>query len=108
MSGRRSHSRVKSHHKVGGRKHMRGKGLLDWLRKAHDFIKKNKVVSKGFNALGQILPGHFGLGSKILGKASAVAGYGRRHRGGALSPAGGAMHHSHRGHLYQMRHHHLR
>jgi len=48
------------------------------LKKAHDYIKKHKVISRTANALGSVgLP----YGSTI-GSIAATAGYGRRRRVG--------------------------
>lgn len=73
------------------RSRMGGSGVLDWLRKAHDFIKKNKLVSRIGSSLGAMGVPYAGA----IGKAGGVLGYGRRrvHRrrlGGSLRPAGGA------------------
>lgn len=67
---------------------MRGKGVMDVLRKAHSFLKKHRVISRGANALGSVLPEKYrGIATKVGGVAGAL-GYGRR-RGGALRLAGG-------------------
>ena len=71
---------------------MHGKGLFDWIKKAHDFIKKHKIVSRVSGALSHLHPA---VGA--VHKISSVAGYGRRRRrrthkvGGALRVAGGAL-----------------
>lgn len=31
---------------------LQGNGIGDWLRKGHDYVKKNKLVSRSANALG--------------------------------------------------------
>ena len=74
---------------------MRGKGKIgDWLRKAHDYIKKNKLISRlatGYSMSG--LP--YGAAVGVAGKAAGMLGYGRmrsrvmmrRRIGGALRPA---------------------
>lgn len=72
------------------RSRMHGAGILDWLRKAHDFVKKHKLVSRIGGTLSGLHPaiGHVARGAALLG-------YGRRHhrmhRGGALRLAGGAL-----------------
>ena len=73
----------------GRRRHMRGAGLLDWMKRAGSFIKSNKLVSRGLNALsGVVGPQYSGLAKTASGVASSL-GYGRRRvRGGALSLAG--------------------
>lgn len=75
---------------MGKRRHrrMRGGGIGDWLRKAHDFIKKNKLISRAGSALGNLHPGF-----ARAGQVAKVLGYGRRrrHMGGALGLAGGAL-----------------
>ncbi len=76
----------------GRRRHMRGAGLLDWMKRAGSFIKSNKLVSRGLNALsGVVGPQYSGLAKTASGVASSL-GYGRRRvRGGALSLAGGSL-----------------
>lgn len=76
--------------KVGGRRRrhrMKGGALPGWLVKAHDFIKKNKVISRVAGALKSANVPYAGTVGTIAGKL----GYGRRRRrGGALRLAGGA------------------
>ena len=76
----------------GRRRHMRGASLLDWMKRAGSFIKSNKLVSRGLNALsGVVGPQYSGLAKTASGVASSL-GYGRRRvRGGALSLAGGSL-----------------
>jgi hypothetical protein len=76
---------------------MKGRGLLDWIKKAHSFIKKNKLISRlaqGYSMSGLPYAGAVGVG----GKLASMSGYGRRTRGrvimrrrrivgGALRPA---------------------
>lgn len=54
----------------------RGGSLLDALRSAHDWIKKNRVISTVGNALGSVGVPYAGT----IGKAASVLGYGRRRR----------------------------
>ena len=66
------------------RRRMRGRGLMDFLGKANNFLKQSKLVSSVGNALGAAgIP----LAGKIAGVASSL-GYDRRRRGGALRLAG--------------------
>ncbi|EGG19768.1 hypothetical protein DFA_06868 [Cavenderia fasciculata] len=51
-----------------------GEGFFDWLKKAHDFVKDNKLISRGAKALGD-------AGVPFVGKVGDVAGslgYGQR------------------------------
>jgi hypothetical protein len=81
MSGRRSYGGVRH------RRRMHGRGIVDWLKKAHGFVKGNKLISSVGNALAGVHP----LFGKI-GQAAATAGYGRKrvYRAGALKLAGAA------------------
>ena len=56
------------------RRRKRGRGLGDFLRSAHDFIKKHKIISSVGSALGAVGVPYAGL----VGKAAGVLGYGRR------------------------------
>jgi len=53
-----------------------GSGIKEFLQKAHDFIKKHKVISKTANALGALGVPHAGT----VGSFAHAAGYGRRRR----------------------------
>ena len=79
MSGRLVRSR---------RRHMRGRGFMDFMRKVGNFLKKTKVISKVGNLLGAACVPYAGT----IGKAADTLGYGRRRRyrrrGGALKLAG--------------------
>lgn len=55
----------------------RGRGFGDFLRSAHDFIKKNKIISSVSGALSGI-PGPIGNVAKLINKGSSALGYGRR------------------------------
>jgi len=112
MSGRmilrKSHR--KRHHLGGRRRRMHGRGIMDFLGKANQFLRKNQVVSRVANTLANA-----GIAPEITGKVGSVAsslGYGRRrhhrmrHLGGALrlagmglAPAGGRRRH-HKRRLY--------
>ena len=64
------------------RKRMRGRGVMDLLRRGNDFLKSTQLLSKGAAALAPSIGGRFG---GYLGKAGALAGslgYGRRRRMG--------------------------
>ena len=71
-------------------KRQRGGSLGSWLRKAHDFIKKNKLISRIGGILGS-------AGVPYAGGIASVAGmhgYGRRRRrvvGRGLRLPGGSM-----------------
>lgn len=79
-------------HAYGRRRHhrrrMRGGALKDWLRKAHSFIKENKLLSSAGHALSGLHPG-FGKAANV----AAALGYGRRrrHRGRGVGLAGSAL-----------------
>ena len=100
----------KAHHKrrhsalgigLGGRRRrrMHGRGIMDFLKKAHGFIKDNKLVSRVGSLLGSVGVPYAGA----IAKGAELAGYGRRRhrrRGGSLrlagmglSPAGGWRRH---------------
>ena len=53
-----------------------GKGLGSWLRKAHDWIKKHKLVSRIGSVLGSAGVPYAGSVGSVAGKL----GYGRRRR----------------------------
>lgn len=70
------------------KKRYRGAGIMDWVKKAHSFIKKHGLVSKGLKFASR------SLGKPVLstlGAAAGQMGYGRRRYGGALRLAGGAL-----------------
>jgi hypothetical protein len=68
---------------------MRGAGFMDFLSKAHSFIKDNKLVSTIGNALGSMGVPYAGK----IGSVGAALGYGRRRRrrGRGLRLSGGSM-----------------
>jgi hypothetical protein len=76
-----------------GGKRMRGRGLMDWLRKAGDWVKSNKLVSRGLHGISGALPGAYGTIARTAGDAAAHLGWGRRRRvkGGSLTLAGGSL-----------------
>lgn len=74
---------------AGRRRKMRGRGFMDFLGKANDFLKNSKLISTVGSALGSAgVP----FASQI-GSAAGAFGYGRRRRiGGGLHLAGGYRH----------------
>ena len=79
MPVRRSHRVHRLRHK-----RQRGRGFMDWISKAGDFLKSSKLVSTVGNALGSAgVP----FASQI-GSVAGSLGYGRRRRGKGLGLAG--------------------
>lgn len=70
---------------------MKGRGLGSWLKKAWNWIKGNKIISRAAGALAPMLgPGAGGMLGSVGKMAEAVGAGRRRHRhGGALRLAGG-------------------
>ena len=67
--------------KGSGRRRMRGRGkIMDFLRKAGNFLKKNKIVSRVANGLASVLPPQYAGIAKSVGTAAGSIGYGRRRR----------------------------
>jgi hypothetical protein len=64
----------------------RGGSFSSFMKKAHDWIREKRVISRTANALGRFGVPYAGL----VGKATGFFGYGRG-RGGALRPSGGAL-----------------
>lgn len=60
----------------------RGEGLGDWLKAGKDFVKKNKLVSKGLRHVSGLLPNQIAstIGMSLADKAEAK-GWGKK--GGA-------------------------
>ena len=57
-----------------------GRGFMDWVNKANDFLKDNRLISRGLS----MIPGKY---SQPLAALASTAGYGRKRRGGMmLSP----------------------
>lgn len=73
--------------KKGGMRRQRGKGLMDMIKKAHAFLKKHRVISRGATGLSQILPPKYRDVAGKVGSIAGTLGYGRR-RGGALRLSG--------------------
>jgi len=65
---------------------MKGAGFLDFLKKAHNFIKDNKLISRVAGVVGGIAPGFGAQGQAVGGVANAVGGiadqlgYGKRRK----------------------------
>ena len=57
---------------IGGRRRMRGRGILDFLGKANDFLQSSKIIS----SVAPMLPG---IGP-VVGGIASLLGYGRRRR----------------------------
>lgn len=73
--------------KVRRVRRMRGKGIMSFLGRANDFLKKSKLVSSVGSALGAAgVP----FASQISGVANSL-GYGRRGSGLSLAGAGAGM-----------------
>ena len=71
--------------KVRRVRRMRGRGLMDFLGKANNFLRNSKLVSTVGSALGAAgVP----FASQI-GSVAGSLGYGRRRRGSGLGLAGG-------------------
>ena len=65
----------------GGKRRMRGRGkVMDFLRKAAGFLKRNKIVSRVANGLASVLPPQYAGIAKSVGAAAGSIGYGRRRR----------------------------
>jgi len=59
------------------RRRQRGEGLGDILRKVHNFVKSNRLISRAASALSTAGVPHAGT----IGTIARTAGYGRRKRG---------------------------
>lgn len=59
-----------------GRRRKNGAGLGDIINKAHNFVKKNKLISRGANLLGAVGVPYAGA----IGSVTGALGYGRRRR----------------------------
>jgi len=66
-----------------GRRRMRGKGVLDFLGKANNFLQNSKLISSVAGSLPGIGP--------VVGGIASLFGYGRRRRlhGRGINLAGG-------------------
>ena len=61
---------------------MRGRGVMDVIKKVIGFFRKHKISSRGGSALGGLLPGKYGVVAHGIGKAAGSVGFGRRRRRG--------------------------
>ena len=52
---------------------MRGRGVMDVIKKVIGFFRKHKIISRGGSALGGLLPGKYGLVAHGIGKAAGSA-----------------------------------
>ena len=67
--------------KGSGRRRMIGRGkVMDFLKKAAGFLKRNKIVSRVANGLASVLPPQYASIASNVGKAAGAIGYGRRRR----------------------------
>ena len=64
----------------GRRRRMKGRGIMDVIRKVGGFLKQHKVISRVGGVLGKVLPGKFGNSARVVGTAAGSLGYGRRRR----------------------------
>ena len=91
MSGRRMVIHLAPKRRHHRRRRMHGGGpIMNFLGKANDFLRKNKIISTVGNALGSLGVPLAGT----IGSAAAGLGYGRRRyhrRGGALRLAGAGL-----------------
>ena len=80
--------RFRRRHRLGlGRRRHRGRGLMDFLGKANNFLRNSKLISSVASALPGVGP--------VIGNVAGALGYGRRRRrlGRGLSLAGHGRHH---------------
>ena len=73
---------------------MRGRGVLDWLKKAGNFIQDHGLISKGASLAAKLLPGQAGSIANTIATGAHAIGLGRRRhrRGGGLTLAGAGYH----------------
>lgn len=86
------HYRLTKHASAKHRRayHGRGAGVMDWAKKAYDFVKKHKLLSRGAKALAPHMGSYQNMATKA-GHIAGVMGLGRRRRlaGRGLRLAGG-------------------
>jgi len=74
------------------RKRVRGGSLKSFFNKANEFLKKNKIISRGLKAYSSIPFLPYGSHAKMFGTVADTLGYGKRakstKRGGMLRSAG--------------------
>ena len=63
-----------------GRRRMRGRGVMELLRRGSDFLKNTQLLSKGAAALAPSIGGKFGGYLSQAGNLAGSLGYGRRRR----------------------------
>lgn len=56
-----------------------GKGIKDVLKKIHNFVKSNRLISRGAAAIAPLAGPYSGVVSRV-GTAAGALGYGRRRR----------------------------
>jgi hypothetical protein len=56
-----------------------GKGLVDVLKKIHNFVKEKKLISRGAAAFAP-LAGRYGAPITAIGNAASSLGYGKKRR----------------------------
>lgn len=59
-----------------------GSRVWNFIKKAHRFIKDNKLVSRGANMLSKVLPPKYRQIAQGVGTGATALGYGRRRRRG--------------------------
>lgn len=59
-----------------------GSRVWNFIKKAHKFIKDNKLVSRGANMLSKVLPPKYRQIAQGIGTGATALGYGRRRRRG--------------------------
>ena len=72
-------------HRLGlGRRRHRGRGVMDFLKKAQGFVKNNQLISRGASLLAPHIANRFGSTAgniaSGIGSAAGALGYGRRRR----------------------------
>ena len=71
---------VLNRRKLYRRRRMRGRGIMDFLGKANNFLKDTKLLSKGAAVIAPRLGGKFGGYLGQAGNLAGSLGYGRRRR----------------------------
>jgi hypothetical protein len=57
-----------------------GSRFTDFFKKAYNFVKDNKLISRAGTALSGILPGKYGAIAGTIGNVASKVGLGRRRR----------------------------
>lgn len=63
-----------------GRRRRGGSRVWGFIKKAHKFIKDNKLVSRGANMLSKVLPPKYRQIAQGIGTGATALGYGRMRR----------------------------